>query len=53
MVEGMQRGRKAPGFDGGRFSPVMDGPTHLFHDWVAMQVENHRAALGSGDKAAE
>lgn len=35
VVEGMQKGRGAPGFDGGRFSPVMDGPTHGFHDWVA------------------
>lgn len=35
VVEGMQRGRAAPGFDGGRFSPEMDGPTHRFHDWVA------------------
>ncbi len=35
VVEGMQRGRAAPGFDGGRFSPVMDSPTHCFHDWVA------------------
>ncbi|MEL6586807.1 MAG: aromatic ring-hydroxylating dioxygenase subunit alpha [Pseudomonadota bacterium] len=35
VVEGMQRGRAAPGFDGGRFSPAMDGPTHRFHDWIA------------------
>ena len=42
VVEGMQRGRRAPGFDGGRFSPAMDGPTHLFHDWVAGQVQTHR-----------
>ena len=31
----MQRGRAASGFDGGRFSPVMDGPTHAFHRWIA------------------
>ncbi|TLP64562.1 aromatic ring-hydroxylating dioxygenase subunit alpha [Parasedimentitalea maritima] len=42
VVEGMQRGRNAPGFDGGRFSPAMDGPTHLFHSWVAEQVQIHR-----------
>ena len=42
VVEGMQRGRYAEGFDGGRFSPVMDGPTHLFHDWVASQIEAYR-----------
>ncbi|MEM6487032.1 MAG: RHO alpha subunit C-terminal catalytic domain-containing protein, partial [Pseudomonadota bacterium] len=35
VVEGMQRGRHASGFDGGRFSPAMDGPTHAFHRWVA------------------
>jgi choline monooxygenase len=42
VVEGMQRGRHAVQFDGGRFSPAMDGPTHMFHDWVASQLENHR-----------
>ena len=35
VVEGMQRGRHAPRFDGGRFSPAMDEPTHAFHAWVA------------------
>ncbi|MEM6945344.1 MAG: aromatic ring-hydroxylating dioxygenase subunit alpha, partial [Pseudomonadota bacterium] len=35
VVEGMQAGRHAAGFDGGRFSPAMDGPTHAFHRWVA------------------
>ena len=35
VVEGMQRGRGAPGFDGGRFSPTMDAATHAFHAWVA------------------
>lgn len=38
VVEGMQRGRGAPGFDGGVFSPVMDSPTHCFHDWVARRL---------------
>ncbi|PJI92128.1 phenylpropionate dioxygenase-like ring-hydroxylating dioxygenase large terminal subunit [Yoonia maricola] len=38
VVEGMQQGRHAPGFDGGRFSPAMDGPTHCFHDWIADHV---------------
>ncbi|MCH2094900.1 MAG: aromatic ring-hydroxylating dioxygenase subunit alpha [Rhodobacteraceae bacterium] len=38
-VEGMQIGRNAPGFDGGRFSPAMDGPTHLFHTWVAQNFD--------------
>lgn len=42
VVEGMQRGRHAPLFDGGRFSPAMDGPTHLFHVWVAGQMDAAR-----------
>ena len=44
VVEGMQRGRHAPHFDGGRFSPAMDSPTHLFHKWVAARVQRHRDA---------
>jgi len=48
VVEGMQKGRSAPGFDGGRFSPAMDGPTHLFHDWVAGKIEEMRAARDAG-----
>ena len=38
VVEGMQAGRHAPGFDGGRFSPVMDEATHCFHDWAATRL---------------
>ncbi len=37
VVEGMQKGRYGVKFDGGKFSPVMDGPTHNFHKWVATQ----------------
>ncbi|MGP7795656.1 aromatic ring-hydroxylating oxygenase subunit alpha [Sphingomonas sp. CLY1604] len=44
VVEGMQRGRHGLLFDGGHFSPAMDGPTHNFHKWVATQVEAGRAA---------
>ena len=51
VVEGMQRGRAAPGFDGGRFSPAMDGPTHCFHDWVAGQLERHRAGQATSPDA--
>lgn len=47
VVEGMQRGRAAPGFDGGRFSPAMDGPTHLFHEWVASRLQAHRTQLAA------
>ena len=39
VVEGMQRGRHAKFFDGGKFSPAMDGPTHCFHHWAASQIE--------------
>ncbi len=37
-VEGMQRGRRSPGYGGGVFSPVMDNPTHHFHRWVARKL---------------
>lgn len=44
VVEGMQKGRHGPLFDGGKFSPVMDGPTHIFHKWVARKMQrNHNA----------
>ncbi len=42
VVEGMQRGRKGEFFDGGKFSPVMDVPTHIFHHWVATQIQSKR-----------
>ena len=44
VVEGMQAARGAPGFDGGRFSPAMDGPTLLFHQWVASRLQEAPAA---------
>ena len=44
VVEGMQKGRKGEYFDGGKFSPAMDGPTHLFHHWVATQIEQGSAS---------
>jgi phenylpropionate dioxygenase-like ring-hydroxylating dioxygenase large terminal subunit len=42
VVQGMQSGRYAPTFDGGRFSPVMDEPTHCYHDWVARKIATYR-----------
>lgn len=45
VVEGMQRGRHGVLFDGGKFSPVMDRPTHCFHHWVATQLSNRRATV--------
>jgi phenylpropionate dioxygenase-like ring-hydroxylating dioxygenase large terminal subunit len=54
VVEGMQKGRNGPMFDGGKFSPEMDGPTHCFHHWVATRLQvgrsgpdhEHRHATG-------
>lgn len=46
VVEGMQKGRHAVYFDGGKFSPVMDGPTHCFHQWVATQLSDSPVAAG-------
>ena len=40
VVEGMQSGRHAPAYDGGKFSSVMDTPTHHFHKWVAHGMLN-------------
>lgn len=49
VVEGMQRGRHGVNFDGGRFSPAMDGPTHCFHDWVAGKVNKRRAMANAAE----
>ncbi len=49
VVEGMQKGRHAPNFDGGRFSAVMDSPTHCFHAWVAGKIESHRATAHAAE----
>lgn len=38
VVEGMQAGRHGQLFDGGKFSAVMDSPTHNFHHWVASRL---------------
>ena len=38
VVEGMQHGRSAKGYDGGKFSAVMDTPTYHFHKWVAQEL---------------
>lgn len=49
-VEGLQAGRAAPGFDGGRFAPAMDEATHGFHAWAASRLlaqgENETAGGG-------
>lgn len=42
VVEGMQSSRYGEFFDGGRFSPAHDGPTHRFHTWVALTLQKNR-----------
>ncbi len=44
VVEGMQRGRQGPRFDGGVFSPVMDNATHCFHQWVSRRYLSDTAS---------
>ena len=38
VIEGMQKGRSSPVYNGGNFSPVMDTPTLMFHKWVAINL---------------
>ena len=38
VVEGMQRGRTSPAFDGGLFSDVLDTPSHHFAKWIANKL---------------
>jgi choline monooxygenase len=38
VIEGMQKGRSSPIYNGGNFSPIMDTPTLLFHNWVANKL---------------
>ncbi|MGI9311799.1 MAG: aromatic ring-hydroxylating oxygenase subunit alpha [bacterium] len=49
-IEGMQLGRRSPGFQGGVFSPEMDAPTHHFHRWIARK---YRAATEAETTATE
>ncbi len=37
-IEGMQKGRASPAYNGGSFSPIMDTPTLMFHRWVAKNL---------------
>ena len=46
VVEGMQRGRASPGFSGGKFSPVLDNPTHYFHQWAAKRLIKSTQKMG-------
>ncbi len=45
VCEGMQRGRASDSFDGGRFSPVMDGGVPLFHAWIAGNMSKVTGAV--------
>lgn len=51
-VEGMQKGRASPGYQGGVFSPVMDVPTHYFHQWGARQLLAAANAVPAAPAAA-
>lgn len=44
VVERMQIGRRSPGFEGGVFSPAMDGPSHDFHRWMAARLSETTTA---------
>jgi len=44
VVEGMQTSRHGEYFDGGKFSPAHDGPSHRFHTWVAKTLTKNRAS---------
>jgi choline monooxygenase len=40
VVEGMQKGRSSPAYNGGVLTPVQDIPTRNFHSWVARQYKS-------------
>ena len=42
IIEGMQKGRNSPIYNGGNFSPVMDNPTHHFNKWVAKNLTDQK-----------
>jgi len=44
VIEGMQKGRKGVHFDGGKFAPVMDSPTFVFHEWIAEKIDQSRCS---------
>ncbi len=39
-------GRASPAFSGGKFSPVLDNPTHYFHQWAAQRLINSKQSAG-------
>ena len=52
VVEGMQRGRASPAFQGGVFSPVMDEATHAFHRWAAEKLTGRQPQHGGAPVAS-
>ena len=45
VVEGMQKGRRSTGFEGGVFTPLMDESTHHFHGWLAKRYQDAQTEL--------
>ena len=45
VVEGMQRGRTSPAYEGGVLSPVLERTTHCFYRWMANRLAE---AAGTG-----
>ncbi|MGI9333119.1 MAG: aromatic ring-hydroxylating oxygenase subunit alpha, partial [Gammaproteobacteria bacterium] len=45
IVELMQRGRASPAFQGGAFSPALDGATHELNRWVAQRLPGAAQAV--------
>ena len=43
VIEGMQRGRRSPAFEGGVFTPLMDEPSHHFAGWIAEKLRSEPA----------
>ena len=52
VVEGLQHGRASPAFDGGLFTPLMDVPTHHFHQWFLQRKQRNSddAGIRAGNK---
>ena len=42
VVEGMQRGRRSPGYCGGAFSPVLETGSIAFYDWLRSDAARSR-----------
>lgn len=47
IVELMQRGRASSAFEGGAFSPALDGATHELHRWEAQRLQSGSKSVAS------